>query len=98
MQFASTREHRSSVQRSLIDAWVVVIHTQAKKRTEVIIVISLVVNFDNLYSVQSVPGESRANENETTFLEKAELFLLKLKNWRFKIMRILFIVKYRYNK
>ena len=80
MQFASTREHSSSVQRSLIDAWVVVIHTQAKKRTEVLLVISLVVNFDKLFIVQSVPREreSRAREIETTFLNRAVLFLLQL--------------------
>jgi hypothetical protein len=74
MQFASTREHRSSVQRSLIDAWAIVIHTQAKKHIKVII-----VNSDDLYGGQSVPRESRTSENETTFLEKVELFLLKLK-------------------
>ena len=80
MQFASTREHRSSVQRSLIDAWVVVIHTQAKERTEVLLVISLLVNFDKLFIVQSVPREreSRAREIETTFLNRAVLFLLQL--------------------
>jgi hypothetical protein len=69
MQFASTREHRSSVQRSLIDAWVVVIHTQAKERT-----------LNKLFIVQGVPREreSQARENETTFLNRAVLLLLQL--------------------
>ncbi len=66
---ASTREHRSSVQRSLIDAWVVVIHTQAKERT-----------LNKLFIVQGVPREreSQAREIETTFLNRAVLLLLQL--------------------